>query len=975
MKSMVLVFFKAHACLPRPTAIRIKNKKANGITTLRCLPEQTIFRFPSNALNPAFRLTDATRIAENARGPDHSSGLPQPQATHKTRFMRTPFRPSGEPASPTPEPEVPGTEAHLRGVIRGLEARQQHLVSLLGSARDAVLEMDSDGLITSWNASAEHMLGWSAGEALGQRMCELIVPHAQRAAHEAGLAAYLKTGQARTIQRLLEVEALHKSGALLSVELSIFTVPAGSAGGKIGFGAFIRDISKRRAAERAARLSQERYHAVIEHVNDGVVVIQRGQVVFANQRAAAILAIPHAEIMRQGFFHLLHADDQLAAPEQGAGRREMRLLHPGRELRWLSVGSSDIPWDGETASLTFFSDITESRVLSDTVRRSTERYRAVIEHVDEGMIVVKDERIAYANERAAQIAGISLDDMLQVGFLHRIHPDDHALVLNRQRRRLAGEDVPSRYELRLLLPDGEIRWIGISVTVVPWDGEQAILTFFSDISQRRALEEKLRDTLEERETILENSLVGIAFLTHEGVFRWSNQAMAKMFGVSSATPAPRDWSALFSSQQEYLRVAEDIAACMNEGRAYQGDLQMRRLDGSLFWVTASGKAVSVLDKTQGSVWAVMDITQRKELEAALARASSEREAIFNSALVGISFNVGRRIQWVNDKYQEMTGYSREELVGKSSRLLYADDATYESDGKETRAKLVRDGVYIDERQFWRRNGETLWVQLAGRCVNDRNPDAGVIWTLLDITERRKAEDNIRAALEREKELNDLRSRFVSMTSHEFRTPLAAILSAAELLRDYSDRMPPDEKVEILESIGAGVQRMARMLDRVLLIGQVEAQMLEFRPGPTDLLALCHAIVEEARVLQPKSDCKVVTRFPPSPPPGLFDAKLLRHILGNLLSNAIKYSPNGGQVAFRISIQADCTVFEVEDQGIGIPPDEMPHLFESFHRASNVGDIPGTGLGLAIVKNSVELHGGKIAVRSEPGRSTCFTVTL
>jgi PAS domain S-box-containing protein len=152
-------------------------------------------------------------------------------------------------------------------------------------------------------------------------------------------------------------------------------------------------------------------------------------------------------------------------------------------------------------------------------------------------------------------------------------------------------------------------------------------------------------------------------------------------------------------------VAEDIAACMNEGRAYQGDLQMRRLDGSLFWVTASGKAVSVLDKTQGSVWAVMDITQRKELEAALARTSSEREAIFNSALVGISFNVGRRIQWVNDKYQEMTGYSREELVGKSSRLLYADDATYESDGRETRAKLVRDGVYIDERQFWRRNGE------------------------------------------------------------------------------------------------------------------------------------------------------------------------------------------------------------------------------------------------------------------------------
>jgi signal transduction histidine kinase len=143
----------------------------------------------------------------------------------------------------------------------------------------------------------------------------------------------------------------------------------------------------------------------------------------------------------------------------------------------------------------------------------------------------------------------------------------------------------------------------------------------------------------------------------------------------------------------------------------------------------------------------------------------------------------------------------------------------------------------------------------------------------------------------------------------------------------------------------------------------------------DLFALCHAIVEEARALQPATDCKVVTHFEASPPPGLFDAKLLRHILGNLLSNAIKYSPAAASVAFAPFTPAGQTVFEVEDQGIGIPPEEMPHLFESFHRASNVGDIQGTGLGLAIVKKSVELHGGKIAVRSEPGRSTCFTVTL
>jgi PAS domain S-box-containing protein len=620
-------------------------------------------------------------------------------------------------------------------------------------------------------------------------------------------------------------------------------------------------------------------------------------------------------------------------------------------------------------------ELQASRQSAQGLRHSQEHYRTVVEHVDEGVVVIRDQKVVYANARAAAIVDISTEEIKQVGFLHRIHPDDQALVLERQRQRLAGENVPSRYELRVVLSDGAVRWIGISVTLVPWDGEPAFLVFFSDIDRRRALEKNLRDSLQERETILENSVVGIAFLSPNGGFRWANREMAKLFGLGLGASVPTDWSRLFVSHDDYQRVVKEIRACMRAGHPFQQDLQMRRLDGTLFWVAATGKPVSALDKAQGTVWAVMDITPRKALEVALAKASSEREAIFNSALVGITFNVMRRMQWVNDKYTEMTGYSREELVGSSTRIFYLDDQTHESDGKTTRATLVRDGVYVGERLLRRKNGETFWAQLSGRCVFDRDPDAGVIWTLLDITERRNADNNIRAALAREKELNDLRSRFVSMTSHEFRTPLSAILSASELLRDYQDRMPTVEKKEILANIGAGVQRMTSMLDRVLLLGQVDAHMLEFRPQQIDLIALCQSIVAQARAQQPKATCTVTTRFPPSVPARPFDPKLLRHVLENLLSNAIKYSVHGGLVTFSVTCEATRTVFKVTDQGIGIPPDEMPHLFESFHRASNVGAIQGTGLGLAIVKNAVELHGGQITVQSELGHSTCFTVTI
>ena len=620
-------------------------------------------------------------------------------------------------------------------------------------------------------------------------------------------------------------------------------------------------------------------------------------------------------------------------------------------------------------------ELQSTRLSAQQLRRSQEHYRTVVEHANEGVVVIRDQKVVYANSHAGAIVDISMEEIKQVGFLHRIHADDQALVLERQRQRLAGENVPSRYELRLVLSDGEIRWVAISVTLVPWDGEPAFLVFFTDIDERRRLEKKLRDTLRERETVLENSLVGIAFLTPDGGFRWANRAMARLFGLEPGASVPEDWRSLFLSQEEHARVVKDINACMHAGNPFQQDLQMRRLDGTAFWVTATGKPVSRLDKAQGTVWAVMDITPRKALEDALAKASSEREAILNSALVGITFNVTRHMQWVNDKYVEMTGYAREELVGRSTRIFYTDDQTHLNDGKSTRATLLRDGVYVGERLLRRKNGDTFWALLSGRCVFDRDPDSGVIWTLLDITERRIADNNIRAALAKEKELNDLRTRFVSMTSHEFRTPLAAILSASELLRDYEERMPAVEKKEILANIGAGVQRMTGMLDRVLLLGQVDAHMLEFQPQQIDLLALCQSIVVQARAQQSTATCTVSTRFPSSMPVSLFDPKLLRHILENLLSNAIKYSVHGGLVTFSVSCEAMRTVFKVADQGIGIPPDEMPHLFESFHRASNVGAIQGTGLGLAIVKNAVELHGGQITVESELGHSTCFTVTI
>jgi signal transduction histidine kinase len=281
---------------------------------------------------------------------------------------------------------------------------------------------------------------------------------------------------------------------------------------------------------------------------------------------------------------------------------------------------------------------------------------------------------------------------------------------------------------------------------------------------------------------------------------------------------------------------------------------------------------------------------------------------------------------------------------------------------------------VTERWQKRKDGTLIWCQIYGNYVDPDDLSKGTIWTFLDITDHKRAEEEIRKALERERELNELKSRFVAMTSHEFRTPLATILSSAELLEQYADRLPAEDKQDLYRSISAAVDRMTKMLDNVLTIGKAEANMLHFAPAHTDLAAFCETLADEMRLAAGQRHALEFS-YEGERGPVRVDEKLLRHALANLLSNACKYSPRGGTVEFKARVENGEARFEVRDHGIGIPPEDQARLFETFHRASNVGSIAGTGLGLAIVKKSVELHGGSVGVDSRVGEGTCFRVTI
>lgn len=227
--------------------------------------------------------------------------------------------------------------------------------------------------------------------------------------------------------------------------------------------------------------------------------------------------------------------------------------------------------------------------------------------------------------------------------------------------------------------------------------------------------------------------------------------------------------------------------------------------------------------------------------------------------------------------------------------------------------------------------------------------------------------------ERETELSDLKSRFVSMTSHEFRTPLAVILSSAELLEAYGERWTPAKRSDHYTRIKTSVGTMRELLDAVLVIGKSDAGKLECKPGPLDVGRFVRESVEAVASTSLRHELR--TDIADAFPAAQIDENLAVHVLTNLLSNAVKYSPAGGVVNVSAKAEGRDLVIQVADRGIGIAKEDQARLFESFHRGKNVGTIPGTGLGLAVVKRAVTAHGGSIEVRSEEGEGTTFTVRL
>ncbi|MDX2100310.1 MAG: ATP-binding protein [Leptolyngbyaceae cyanobacterium bins.59] len=339
-----------------------------------------------------------------------------------------------------------------------------------------------------------------------------------------------------------------------------------------------------------------------------------------------------------------------------------------------------------------------------------------------------------------------------------------------------------------------------------------------------------------------------------------------------------------------------------------------------------------------------------------------------------------QVNFMNPVAEVLTGWREQEALGQAITEVVplVDEVTNQSVPHPVHKVLETQDV-TQGRNFMvlvRRNGDRMPIGDSASPLRGRMGEiSGAVMVFWDMSAYRQSEA-LEKALEKEQELNHLKSQFVTTVSHEFRNPLAVIRTAAELLELQAGNLSEEKLKSYLQRIKLSVHQMNQLIEDVLLMGRVEAGRLQFSPNSLNLLQFCQEVVEECS-LNLRTIDRIELICPNDLPEAVMDETLLRFILMNLLSNAIKYSRDGGEVQLAVScdLNEQKVTFRVSDRGIGIPEADQANLCNSFFRASNTRSIQGTGLGLAIVKRCVETHQGEIAIVSQVEVGTTVTVRL
>ncbi len=601
-------------------------------------------------------------------------------------------------------------------------------------------------------------------------------------------------------------------------------------------------------------------------------------------------------------------------------------------------------------------------------------------------------QFTYLNPVMRQFFELDQDSMLGKHYLDYVRADYRERTHSFYTKQIEMEHSSSYFELPIISPKGREFWLGQTVEVV-WENQQ-VKEFFvvaRDVSERVKATQSMLQSEQKYRSVIQNINLGLMEVDLEESIVYANEAFCEMTGYTPEELLGKNASELLLNEEDQVQREQlkKANAKRLDGSASAYELRILRKDGSPLWMIISGAPVkNAQGEVIGSLGIHNDITERKKQEfqrtellqkvgeanRMLREKENKLRAVIDSALDAvITINeAGEVLEW-NGQATEIFGFEKRETIGKRLSSLIIPEAYVAAHDKGMQHFLkTGEGPVLQKRieiTGKHKKGHHFNVELS---ISPIKLEQEYIFSAFvrDITLKKKAEEDMAMALRKQKELNELRSRLISITSHEFRTPLTTIKSNVELLQ-HKLEMGIGEAGKLEKNFGRiqnEINRLSHIMNDILLIGRLESGKMPFNPTPQ----LLHPLVEEI-IGQNFSGGgqRVKMKVQGKARPLSLDANMYGHIVINLIGNALKYSDE--EVEVEVNYVRNKTYFHVRDKGIGIPEAEKPQLFESFFRASNAETRSGTGLGLTLVKQFCDMHQAEIDFASQLNKGTTFTI--
>jgi len=865
--------------------------------------------------------------------------------------------------------------------LRESEARFRLLVESVVDY--AIFLLDAAGRVTSWNSGAERMKGYRAAEILGQPVDVFYTPDAIAR----GVPHQELQEAARAGHHEVEDWRVRKDGScyLADVVTTALFAPDGSL---CGYAKVVRDITARKQAEEALRESERRYRELFETMQESLFLSEaitdaQGRPVDwryldVNPQFVRYMGLRYEQLVGHTYREVVpHPDPSwiaLIGQVARTGQPESREMYAPTRRRWLLVNSYS-PHPGQAAVL--FTDITERKQAEEALRESEQRFRSLFEENNAVMLLLDPDsgQLVDANEAASRYYGYPRETLCRMTIWE---------INTLPREQVMAEVAKVRWEQRRYLlfqhrlASGAVRDVEVYSGPVREAGKVRLYSIIFDVTERRHAEAErerlfaeVQRHLVELDTIFNAIVDPMIAYNADGTAIRANPAMVRTLGRDPTGMSDAEVARALGMRHPdgtSMQAVEIPAARALCGEAVMGQrVLVTDADGQVMHLLIT--AAPLLQ--DGTPWGVVDIwhdiTKREQAFAEVQRRTAELDATINAIADGlVIYDTAGRILRANAAAEQLFAFTPEEQrlpITARHTLMHVErpDGTLVPPEESPIRRALRGETVVSMLVVVHRPHGLIRASVSGAPIRAADGTLlGAVMSVTDITELNNLQEQQKALLQ--------------MVSHDLRAPLTVIKGHEQIVAAEMDARQIDGPLRnSLRAIDRSANRMDLMIQDLVDATRWEGGQLELK---REVVQLPQFVADLLQRVSPVLDtARIRVDLPPALPPVCADYARLERILVNLLSNALKYSAPDTPVFLRAWPQDGEVVIAVADRGRGIPPDDLPHLFERFYRVKDTSKAEGIGLGLYITRILVEAHGGRIWVESAVGQGSTFSFTL